>query len=423
MAENGQIASKGDSVAVEDLPLIPELADRDFPSKLPSFVDDIFFREYQGLMRGVDGSVVAYRNCDLKALMVKSEVTNMTAAEMTQPVEGKAGVEVPGWERIANASIFTMLPPLHAPARQLLSRPLARGRIAEYQALAEEVVREISRAVAGTRTLDYQHDYARRIAARFWRRMIGLTPDEEQALQRCADGIAPAFKVDFSAAEAKGAERAAGEYMDVLSSAILRETQRGQNELLNGMTLDFDQIENPDKPVSASDTIASNLFDSLHTIAVGMANVAYALLSHPDAKEQLDADHGLIGDVVQEGLRFHSPVAFTQRLTRGEVVQDDVMIPPGTPVTMAWSVGNRDPETFADPNTFRLGRTSKGKMTFGGGFHICPGRNISVLMIEAALRVWCVDELQISLAEQPKWGPTSSFGQLESIPVSISLRD
>lgn len=420
MAENGQIGGEVGSVAVQDLPEISELADSQFLVKLPEFVDDIFAREYQGLMQFGEGSPVAYRNSDLKALMVNPEVANMSGAEMTRMMGETAGMEVPGWERFVSGSVFTMLPPLHAPARQMLSRPLARGRMPSYKDLSEEVVREVAQEVSGREVLDYQHEYAGRIAARFWRRVIGLTDEEERSVQRLADRITPAFKVDCSADEAKDVNSAAGEYMDVFAGAIAREIDGGRNELLTGMAIAFDEVDEPGKPANASDYIAANLFDAVHTIKVGLTNVAYSLLSNPDAREQVKRDPELIADAVQEGLRYHSPISFTQRVTVSEVVHEDVVIPPKTPVTMAWSLGNRDPESFSDPNEFRLGRSSRMAMTFGGGFHICPGRNITVLMIEAALRVWIEDGQQIALASPPKWGPASFLGQLDSIPVSIS---
>jgi cytochrome P450 len=407
-------------VEIDELPPIPELSEQDWLDNLPSFVDDVFSREYQGLLRWVDGSAVAYRNSDIRSLMVKAEATNTPTAPSARPLSETLGRPAKEWEWFLGANVFTMVPPLHAPARQLLARQLTRNRMAEYGALAEQVVREISSEAFAVQELDYQRDYAGNIAARFWGNVFGFNPEEQEALQQLADRVTPGLSIEYSVEEAEDVNRAAGEYMQLCSDAIMRELKRGANTVLNEMAEEFEAIDLPDRPRNLGDNLAAAMYDGLHTMKVGLTNVAYALLTHPEAKEELDADTSLISSAVEEGWRLNSPTGFTQRYTAAEIVHDGVRIPKDTPITMIWSVGNRDPEVFPEPNVFRLDRKAKGIITFGGGFHICPGRHVSWLMAEAALRVWCEDGFDISLNRPAEWGPTSFLVQLNSVPVTIS---
>ncbi|TNH25247.1 cytochrome P450 [Micromonospora orduensis] len=78
-------------------------------------------------------------------------------------------------------------------------------------------------------------------------------------------------------------------------------------------------------------------------------------------------------DLLAEVLRLDPPVRATRRVTTAAVRLGGRDLPPGSPVLLRFDAANRDPEVFAEPGSFRPGRSGAGPLTFGAGERGCPG--------------------------------------------------
>ncbi len=74
--------------------------------------------------------------------------------------------------------------------------------------------------------------------------------------------------------------------------------------------------------------------------------------------------------ILTETLRLDPPVTVLRRLC----VTATADLPAGTPVLLDLAAANRDPEVFADPDSFVPGRPV-APLTFGVGLRPCPGRD------------------------------------------------
>lgn len=110
-----------------------------------------------------------------------------------------------------------------------------------------------------------------------------------------------------------------------------------------------------------------------------------AFFDHPDQWERWVADpEGLADTMVDEVLRFTSPVNFFRRTATADTVLGDVQIKAGEKVLLWYPSGNRDEAEFGpDAHTFDIGRTPNHHMAFGaGGAHFCLGANLARLEIK-----------------------------------------
>jgi cytochrome P450 len=92
-----------------------------------------------------------------------------------------------------------------------------------------------------------------------------------------------------------------------------------------------------------------------------------------------------------------------------------------------WVVGwltsaNRDPEVFDRPHEFDITRTGPEHITFGGGTHLCLGRNISRIELEILfvkmLRLY--PEMR-DVGDGRRWnGHNNVVAGLLSFPVALS---
>jgi hypothetical protein len=104
-----------------------------------------------------------------------------------------------------------------------------------------------------------------------------------------------------------------------------------------------------------------------------LGNLFNALTERPELWRQLREDRSLVETVIEETLRYESPVQRLFRWTMREVEVSGVKFAPGDRVTIFYGSANRDPQAFPQPDEFRLDRDLRGHVAFGAGIHYCLG--------------------------------------------------
>ncbi len=105
--------------------------------------------------------------------------------------------------------------------------------------------------------------------------------------------------------------------------------------------------------------------------AVGL--VMYQILEDPELHSRVMDDRSLLRRVIEETLRFHSPVGTATRQATRDVELDGVTIPEGEMVAAVLTAANRDPRRWSDPDSFRVDRGEGAHLAFSLGEHRCLG--------------------------------------------------
>lgn len=127
------------------------------------------------------------------------------------------------------------------------------------------------------------------------------------------------------------------------------------------------------------------LFGGLDTTMAAISNTLLYLSEHPDARQRLIDDPGLIPLAVEEFLRFEAPVhAFSRNVTTDTQVGDQ-KICAGEKVYMLWASANRDPDQFENPDEVVLDRRPNRHLTFGVGGHRCLGAMLARMEMQIIL--------------------------------------
>jgi cytochrome P450 len=116
-----------------------------------------------------------------------------------------------------------------------------------------------------------------------------------------------------------------------------------------------------------------------------LGNAVDALLDHPDVLARVLADPGLIPAVIEETLRWDSPVQSITRRSECEVELAGTRIPAKAKVIVLIGSANRDERFFADPDRYDLGRDTRGHLAFAVGKHFCLGASLARLEARVAL--------------------------------------
>jgi cytochrome P450 len=109
------------------------------------------------------------------------------------------------------------------------------------------------------------------------------------------------------------------------------------------------------------------------------SSVLFGLLTHPGLLAEVRADHDLLPQVIEEGLRWEPPVLSVMRVALEDVELGGVHIPEGAYVALSLGAANRDPASFADPDAFDIFRDARQHVAFGDGPHMCLGMHLARL--------------------------------------------
>ena len=122
------------------------------------------------------------------------------------------------------------------------------------------------------------------------------------------------------------------------------------------------------------------------TTTGALGGAVQLLAAHPDQREQLVADPGLVKGAVEEFLRLTSPVQGLARTATRDVELHGVTIPAGRKVLLCYGAANRDPRRYgADADELDVLRKPTQILTFSQGSHHCIGNAAARMMAVVAL--------------------------------------
>jgi cytochrome P450 len=151
-----------------------------------------------------------------------------------------------------------------------------------------------------------------------------------------------------------------------------------------------------------------------------IGNGMCALLAHADEQAKLRARPDLIGNAVEEMLRFDPPVQVTGRIAPCDTEIDGVPIAEGESVSVLLAAANRDPAIYPDPDRFDIERADTHHHSFGGGAHLCLGAHLARAEAQAAIGQLVARFPKLRPAERPlAWKQTPGFRGLEEYWVRI----
>lgn len=126
------------------------------------------------------------------------------------------------------------------------------------------------------------------------------------------------------------------------------------------------------------------------------AGIMWALAERPQLFEQVRQDRSLIPALVDEGVRWVTPVKHFMRTATADCELAGQKIAKGDWLMLCYSSANRDELVFDDPFEFKIDRKDNAQLGFGYGVHVCLGQHLArlemrVLMEELFDRVASVE--------------------------------
>jgi len=266
--------------------------------------------------------------------------------------------------------------PEHVRRRRLVSEGFTPKRIRESEEGIRTICDAIIDRVCERGTADFVNDIAAPLPMIVIGNMLGVAPEDRDALLRWSDDMLKALgSPDPTAME--GATVAAMEYAEYITAVTEQRRRDNQTDDLIG-TLVHAEIEG-DRLDESSIIYESLLIliggdeTTRHVISGGM----YELLTHPDQYALLAADRERRPLAVEEMLRWVSPIKNMARTATRDVELHGETIAEGQKLLLLYPSANRDERNFDAPEQFDITRTPNDHMAFGFGAHFCLGNRLA----------------------------------------------
>ncbi|MGC5011714.1 cytochrome P450 [Streptosporangium sp. DT93] len=155
-----------------------------------------------------------------------------------------------------------------------------------------------------------------------------------------------------------------------------------------------------------------------------IATAVDALIGHPEQWRLLREDPSLIGNAVEEFIRWTTPILNMCRTATRDTVLAGRNVPAGAQVLLMYGSANRDPAVFTDPGVFDVTRPPGGHIAFGLGTHFCLGAALARL----ELRIFFEEFVRrVGSAERadevgPRIVPNAFVRGVSSFPVILRPR-
>jgi cytochrome P450 len=121
------------------------------------------------------------------------------------------------------------------------------------------------------------------------------------------------------------------------------------------------------------------------TTASLISNMVNVLAVRPKLWARLREDRSLIDRVIEETPRFDSPVQFASRKVAQKITVCEQSLSKDDRIIVCIGAANRDPDVFADPNTFLPERRERNHLAFSHGIHFCVGAALTRLEAKVVL--------------------------------------
>jgi cytochrome P450 len=307
-------------------------------------------------------------------------------------------------------------PPAHTRIRGLAHRAFTPRHVAELRQQVQRITGELLDRAAERGRVELIDEFAFQLPLFVIGAMLGAPAEDRRLVRRLSNALA-----DFIGAEYRGIEeanQAIKEFRSYLHDLYeKRRASPGPDLLTAFMEAEADGQRLTRDELDA--TMVQLLFAGHETTTNLIANGLHALLTHPDQLARLRAEPQLIGNAVEEFLRWNTSSQVLHRSASRDSEIAGVGIPRGMTLRLFLGAANRDPERYEEPDRFDMTRADLKHLGFGIGPHYCLGQALARMETAIAVGTILARFPVIELEGPAGWRPNLQLRGLEALPLRL----
>lgn len=309
-------------------------------------------------------------------------------------------------------------PPEHAKYRRSLDPEFAPRKVAELDGEARALVNRIIDGFVAEGRCDFHEEFATPLPSTLFLAITGLPQSDLATFLRWRDNT---IRPDVDPLDIEAATRIRTETSHAITEyfeqAIADRRADPDDRLLSRIV----HGEVDGRPYTREELLGMChllLLGGLDTVTATLDCMIVHLARHPDRRRALVEDPQRTASIVEELLRWESPVQLVPRIVAQDVTLSGVTIEAGTHAMLMIGAADVDEDAFPDAEVVDFAREQNRHLAFGGGPHRCLGSHLARFELMVALEEFHRRIPDYRLAEDVEIGYSPGIRQADRVPLT-----
>jgi len=316
-------------------------------------------------------------------------------------------------------------PPEHSRYRKLLNRIFTPAQVKTYIPQFESITHSLIDKMLETGKVEFVGDFALPLPGIFISTQLGLDPTQYPTFRRWAEAmLALAERSNMTIEEAIIEARVEVEEQHFIAKEFEKRRINPGDDLISLLVNAHGVDEEPFSINELMTLMHSLITGGFETTTGALSAAMLLLMENPEQMELLRGDRSLMGNFIEEVLRYDSPVQGLWRSVKCPINIGGVEIPENKVAMVRYGAANRDPRVFENPDVFDIRRANaKNHVAFGFGVHFCLGAALARQQMATAFNI-LLDRLEtIDLAgplQLPIHNPSFFLRPMRVLPLRVT---
>jgi cytochrome P450 len=275
-------------------------------------------------------------------------------------------------------------PPDHSRLRKLVNKGFTPRMVSRLEPRIRAIAGELLANARLQPETDFVRDFSGALPVIVIAEMLGVEPERRLDFKRWSDNVVLGTSRPTDEATRAQVRTSNAEMRAYFQQAIANRRKAPRDDMLTVLV----QAEEERQTLTSNEVLAMAMLILLagnETTMNLLSNTVLALQAYPADMARVRGERALIPQLIEEMLRYDSPVQIVFRRTTRAVELSGQVIPANAVVFLLIGSANRDERKFANPDRFDLSRDASEHLAFGFGTHFCLGAQLARLEAKGAL--------------------------------------
>jgi cholest-4-en-3-one 26-monooxygenase len=302
-------------------------------------------------------------------------------------------------------------PPEHTELRHKLFSPLMPNNLGRIRAQLQSTCRHLVDQAVSEGEIEFVHRLAGEVPLAAFGLLMGLERSRLEPLRGPSDAVIENGINNSGAAVA--------DLCRCLEELVAERLREPRDDYMTRLA----QVDFGDRPmtrVERNGMLLQIVIGALETTRNAMAGLLLAFSENRSQWETMRTSPSLLGNAVEESLRYVSPVNYLRRTTVGKSSLGGVTLPAGSRVVVFLSAANRDPARFVQPHNLDVRRSNaRQHLALGAGVHFCMGAGLARMQLAAFWNAFLSHVADFELRGPYERGRVIQQNLIKKLPVRL----
>jgi cytochrome P450 len=280
--------------------------------------------------------------------------------------------------------LFFLEPPDHNRLKDILTPAFTQSLVENMRPEIQAIVDALLDKVEWKGEMDIIADFAVPLPALIIAKILGVPTEDYEKMNKWSSESILVFDHPMSLERYQTQNQIMIESKEYFLQKMF-EFKKQPNDGLISYLVNQQDIE---KPLSESEIVGICIMLNVtaqETTRGLISNGMLALLNDPRSLDYLKHNLNDIKNVVEELLRYDSPIQVLGRWANEDIEMSGKIIHRGDMVIIYLGAANRDPERFTNPDQLDFSRRTRN-LAFGSGIHYCLGSFLARVEAQVAIK-------------------------------------